>query len=125
VGLRRGARRRTSGRRREEVAELCDMSTDYFARLERSSGSQPSQQMITAIARVLRLTPDERDHLFQLAGHRQPAQQLRDSHVSPGLMRVIADRIICDRALFHLDADLRWLEHTATLLDDLAEQVRR
>jgi DNA-binding PadR family transcriptional regulator len=37
----------------------------------------------------------------------------------------LADRIICDRALFHLDADLRWLEHTATLLDELAEQVRR
>jgi DNA-binding PadR family transcriptional regulator len=37
----------------------------------------------------------------------------------------LADRIICDRALFHLDADLRWLEHTATLLDQLAEQVRR
>ncbi len=92
VGLRRGARRRTSGLRREEVAELCDMSTDYLARLERSSGSQPSQQMITAIARGLRLTPDERDHLFQLAGHRQPAQQLRDSHVSPGLMRVM-DRL--------------------------------
>jgi DNA-binding PadR family transcriptional regulator len=37
----------------------------------------------------------------------------------------LADRIICDRALFHLDADLRWLEHTATLLDELAELVRR
>jgi DNA-binding PadR family transcriptional regulator len=37
----------------------------------------------------------------------------------------LADRIICDRGLFHLDADLRWLEHTATLLDELAEQVRR
>lgn len=37
----------------------------------------------------------------------------------------LADRIICDRALFHLDADLRWLEHTAALLDELAEQVCR
>jgi DNA-binding PadR family transcriptional regulator len=37
----------------------------------------------------------------------------------------LADRLICDHALFHLEADLRWLEHTATLLDELAEQVRR
>jgi DNA-binding PadR family transcriptional regulator len=36
----------------------------------------------------------------------------------------LADRIICDRALFHLDADLRWLEHTATLLDELAAELR-
>jgi DNA-binding PadR family transcriptional regulator len=37
----------------------------------------------------------------------------------------LADRLICDHALFHLEADLRWLEHTATQLDELAEQVRR
>jgi DNA-binding PadR family transcriptional regulator len=37
----------------------------------------------------------------------------------------LADRLICDRALFHLDADLRWLEHTATQLDDLAAEVLR
>jgi DNA-binding PadR family transcriptional regulator len=37
----------------------------------------------------------------------------------------LADRLICDHALFHLEADLRWLEHTATSLDQLAEQVRR
>ncbi|MEU8657355.1 PadR family transcriptional regulator [Actinoplanes philippinensis] len=37
----------------------------------------------------------------------------------------LADRLVCDHALFHLEADLRWLEHTATVLDQLAEQVRR
>ena len=37
----------------------------------------------------------------------------------------LADRLICDHALFHLEADLRWLEHTATQLDELTEQVRR
>ncbi|WP_033340197.1 PadR family transcriptional regulator [Catenuloplanes japonicus] len=36
----------------------------------------------------------------------------------------LADRLICDHALFHLDADLRWLEHTATQLDALAAAVR-
>jgi transcriptional regulator with XRE-family HTH domain len=92
VGLRRGSRRRARGLRREEVAELCDMSADYFARLERGSGPQPSQQMAAAIARGLRLTPDERDHLFLLCGHRTPRRRLRSEHVNPGLMRIL-DRL--------------------------------
>ena len=65
------------------------MSTDYFARLERGDGPQPSEQMVAAIARGLRLTPDERDHLFQLAGYRSARHDLRSQHVSPGLMRVM------------------------------------
>lgn len=92
VGLRRGSRRRARGLRREEVAELCDMSSDYFARLERGNGPQPSQQMAAAIARGLRLTPDERDHLFLLCGHGTPQRYLRSEHVNPGLMRVL-DRL--------------------------------
>ncbi|MEV5788317.1 helix-turn-helix transcriptional regulator [Streptomyces sp. NPDC052192] len=89
VGLRRGRRRRAPGLRREEVAELCTMSADYFARLERGDGPQPSEQMVAAIARGLRLTPDERDHLFLLAGHRAARRDLRFGHVSPGMMRVM------------------------------------
>ncbi|WP_432842682.1 helix-turn-helix transcriptional regulator [Dactylosporangium sp. CA-092794] len=89
VGLRRGARRRAPGLRREEVAELCGMSADYFARLERGDGPQPSEQMAAAVARGLRLTPDERDHLFLLCGYRAARRELRDRHVSPGLMRIM------------------------------------
>ena len=89
VGLRRGQRRRAPGLRREEVAELCAMSADYFARLERGDGPQPSEQMLAAIARGLRLTPDERDHLFLLAGYRATRRDLRAAHVSPGLMRIM------------------------------------
>jgi DNA-binding PadR family transcriptional regulator len=37
----------------------------------------------------------------------------------------LADQLVCDHALFHLEADLRWLELTAARLDDLAEKVRR
>ncbi|MCH6230436.1 helix-turn-helix transcriptional regulator [Microbacterium sp. CFH 31415] len=92
VGLRRGPRRRTSGLRREEVAVLCDMSTDYYSRLEQSRGPQPSEQMLAAMARGMRLSLDERDHLFRLAGHTAPARALRGEHVSPGLMRVL-DRL--------------------------------
>lgn len=89
VGLRRGQRRRAPGLRREEVAELCAMSADYFARLERGTGPQPSEPMVAAIARGLRLTPDERDHLFLLAGYRTARRDLRARHVSPGLMRIM------------------------------------
>lgn len=92
VGLRRGPRRRTAGLRREEVAALCDMSTDYYSRLEQARGPQPSEQMLAAMARGLRLTLEERDHLFRLAGHTAPARALRSEHVSPGLLRIL-DRL--------------------------------
>lgn len=92
VGLPRGARRRTRGLRREEVAALCQMSVDYYSRIEQQRGPQPSQQMLAAMARGLRLSLDERDHLFRLAGHNAPRRVLRTEHVSPGLMRVL-DRL--------------------------------
>ncbi|MEU1629801.1 helix-turn-helix transcriptional regulator [Streptomyces sp. NPDC020096] len=92
VGLPRRPRRRARGLRREEVAELSDMSTDYYARLERGTGLHPSEQMIAAIARGLRLSLAERDHLFLLAGHGIPRRALRGDHVSPGLMRIL-DRL--------------------------------
>ncbi|WP_444530135.1 helix-turn-helix transcriptional regulator [Specibacter sp. AOP5-B1-6] len=92
VGLRRGPRRRTTGLRREEVADLADMSSDYLARLERGAGPQPSVQMVNALARALRLNIDERDHLLLLAGHPAPSRSGSSSHVSPGLMRIL-DRL--------------------------------
>lgn len=92
VGLGRGPRRRTAGLRREEIASLCDMSVDYYSRLEQARGPRPSEQMLTSIARGMRLTLDEHDHLFRLAGHTAPARALRSHHVAPGLMRVL-DRL--------------------------------
>ena len=92
VGLSRGPRRRTEGLRREEVAALSNMSTDYYARLERATGPQPSEQMVAAIAQGLHLTLDERDHVFRLAGHRPPARGASSEHISPGLLRIL-DRL--------------------------------
>ena len=68
---------------------LAHMSTDYYARLEQQRGPQPSEQMLAAIARALRLTQDERDHLFRLAGHVAGAAGRRTDHVNPALMRVL------------------------------------
>jgi transcriptional regulator with XRE-family HTH domain len=92
VGMPRGQRRRTSGLRREEVAVLCHMSADYYARLERERGPQPSEQMVASIAQGLHLTLDERDHLFRLAGHQPPTRSADSDHVSPGMLRIL-DRL--------------------------------
>ncbi|WP_066370808.1 helix-turn-helix transcriptional regulator [Herbidospora mongoliensis] len=92
VGLPRGQRRRTTGLRREEVATLCHISADYYSRLERERGPHPSEQMIASIAQGLRLSLDERDHLFRLAGHHPPTRGTTGEHVSPGLLRIF-DRL--------------------------------
>ncbi|MCF2128319.1 helix-turn-helix transcriptional regulator [Strepomyces sp. STD 3.1] len=92
VGLSAGPRRRTPGLRREEVALLAGMSTDYYARLEQRRGSRPSRQMLTALARALRLTDAERDHLFHLAGEEPPRPGGSSDHVRPGLL-LILDRL--------------------------------
>ncbi|CDK00002.1 Transcriptional regulator, XRE family [Microbacterium sp. C448] len=92
VGLTRGARRRTTGLRREEVAALSHMSTDYYSRLEQERGPQPSEHMLASIAQGLHLSLDERDHLFHLAGHTPPARGGGRDHVSPGMLRIL-DRL--------------------------------
>src|SRR3712207_3268318 len=68
------------------------MSTDYYARLERERGPQPSEQMIASIAQGLHLSLDERDHLFRLAGHQPPPRGAGGEHISPGLLRIL-DRL--------------------------------
>ncbi|MEU8029405.1 helix-turn-helix transcriptional regulator [Streptomyces sp. NPDC049099] len=92
VGLAPGARRRTPGLRREEVASLAGMSVDYYTRLEQSRGPRPSRQMLAALARALRLRDDERDHLFHLAGEEPPRRDATSAHVRPGLLLVL-DRL--------------------------------
>jgi len=68
VGLPGGGARRVAGLRREEVAVLAGVSSDYFARLEQGRETNPSPQVVTAIARALQLDADARGHLFRIAG---------------------------------------------------------
>ncbi|MCD0451772.1 helix-turn-helix transcriptional regulator [Actinocorallia sp. API 0066] len=89
VGLPRGRQRRTSGLRREEVAALSNMSTDYYSRIEQRRGPRPSAPVLGAIARALRLTDDERDHLFRLAGHPPPAPSTRADLPEPGILQIL------------------------------------
>ncbi|MFC0433883.1 helix-turn-helix transcriptional regulator [Kutzneria buriramensis] len=92
IGLPAGARRRTRGLRREEVATLAAMSTDYYTRLEQERGPQPSEQMLASLARALRLSTDERDYLFRVAGRNAPSSVSAAPHVAPALLRVL-DRL--------------------------------
>ncbi|MBX7456431.1 helix-turn-helix domain-containing protein [Mycolicibacterium sp. 3033] len=92
VGLPTGLRRRTTGLRREEVAALAMISTDYYSRMEQQRGSVPSAEVVAALAEALRLSLDERDHLFRLAGHNAPARTPVTDHVSPAMMRIL-DRL--------------------------------
>jgi transcriptional regulator with XRE-family HTH domain len=89
VGLADGPRRRTAGLRREEVAMLAGMSVDYVVRLEQGRSSQPSTQLLGALARALRLSDDERDHLFHLAGHQPPPVDGTARLARAGLVRML------------------------------------
>jgi transcriptional regulator with XRE-family HTH domain len=89
VGLADGPRRRTTGLRREEVAMLAGMSVDYVVRLEQGRSSQPSTQLLAALARALRLSDDERAHLFHLAGHRPPPADGVARLARAGLIRML------------------------------------
>src|SRR3954452_24878827 len=89
VGIADGPRRRTAGLRREEVARLAGMSVDYVVRLEQGRSSQPSAQLLGALARALRLSEDERDHLFHLAGHQPPPAEGAARLARAGLLRML------------------------------------
>jgi transcriptional regulator with XRE-family HTH domain len=91
VGLPAGVRRRTPGLRRDEVAALAAMSTDYYTRLEQARGPHPSTALLQSLARALRLTTDERDHLYHLAGQTPPPRALA-SNLSAGLLYLL-DRL--------------------------------
>lgn len=89
VGLPSVASRRVPGLRREEVALLAGVSTDYYARLEQGRERFPSPQVLQAITRVLRLDDPAAAHLFRL-GHCAPlATAEPDGPVSPQVRRIM------------------------------------
>lgn len=67
VGLEPGGRRKVAGLRREELALLAGLSTDYYQRMEQGREVRPSDDVLDAIAGALGLDEDERRHLFTLA----------------------------------------------------------
>ncbi|PSL08044.1 transcriptional regulator with XRE-family HTH domain [Haloactinopolyspora alba] len=82
--------RRVPGLRREEVAMLAGVSVDYYTRLEQGRERTPSDQVVDALAAVLRLDADGRQHLFRLAGlsPRAPKAAVPD-RVDPSLLELM------------------------------------
>jgi transcriptional regulator with XRE-family HTH domain len=92
VGLPDGGPRRVPGLRREEVAVLAAISTDYYSRLEQGR-IQASPSVLASLARVLRLDDDQRAYMYQLAAkddYRPPRRRARPK-VQPQLQRILDD----------------------------------
>lgn len=120
AGLSAGARRRAPGLRREELAGLAGLSVDYLSRLEQGRAQNPSPQVLAALARALRLTDEERRHLYRVAGQ-VPDPGTIDRHLTPGVQRMV-DRLE-EMAVVVYDAiwDLvAWNPLGAALVGDLA-----
>ena len=88
-----GGRRRVPGLRREEVAMLAGVSTDYYTRLEKGNIGGVSDTVLEAVARALQLDEAERDHLFDLARAAKPsspaARRRTQAHVRPSVQRIL------------------------------------
>ena len=121
VGLPAGPRRRTPGLRREEVARLAGVSVDYVVRLEQARGPHPSESVLGALARALRLTGPETGHLFDLAGVARPGSGRVVDVVRPSVLRLL-DRMQ-DLPAMLVDARhdvLAWNPLLEALLGDLS-----
>ncbi|MFI6284593.1 helix-turn-helix transcriptional regulator [Streptomyces sp. NPDC051018] len=125
VGLPAGPRRRTPGLRREEVAQLAFISTEYYTRLEQARGPRPSREVLAALARALRLADGERDHLHHLAGvppgpPAGPSREVRQS-ILDLLLRLPQAAAIVLSATYEVIA---WNDLAAALLEDFSALSR-
>lgn len=98
VGLPEGARRRTPGLRREEVAQLSGVSSTWYTWLEQGRDIKVSAFVLECIATALRLTEDERKYVFSLALESGPVVRLpkeENPQISPSLRKIIQDLRYC------------------------------
>ncbi|PZG20947.1 helix-turn-helix transcriptional regulator [Nonomuraea aridisoli] len=122
VGLPSGSRRRTPGLRREEVAVLAHISTEYYVRLEQGRAPRPSGEVLAGIAGALRLTAAESDHLHVLAGTAPSRTGLHRRDVRPSILALL-DRLpqtaaFVTSAVFEV---LAWNDLAAALMEDFGE----
>jgi len=129
VGLEPGPRRRVAGLRREELALLAGVSSDYYQRMEQGRDVRPSEQVLDALARALGFSAEETRHLHKLAAAaRRPTRRPRprtQEAVPPTTLRLL--RTMTGPALVvgrHLDI-LAWNPLAGALLGDFTELPRR
>ncbi|QES41998.1 transcriptional regulator [Streptomyces venezuelae] len=121
VGLPAGPRRRTPGLRREEVAQLAYISTEYYTRLEQARAPHPSREVLAQLARALRLSDPERDHLHHLAGVPPTLPQGPSRDVRPSIVQLL-DRLP-EAAAVVLSATyevIAWNGLAAALMEDFS-----
>ncbi|MFD2797008.1 helix-turn-helix transcriptional regulator [Promicromonospora vindobonensis] len=126
VGLPAGQRRRTPGLRREEVAQLAYISTEYYTRLEQARGPHPSREVLGGLARALRLSDAERSYLHQLAGVPPGPPPGPSREVRPSI-QLMLDRLP-QAAAFVTSATLEvigWNGLAAALMEDWSALPRR
>ncbi|MER6075569.1 helix-turn-helix transcriptional regulator [Streptomyces sp. NPDC001817] len=126
VGLAAGPRRRTPGLRREEVAQLAFISTEYYTRLEQARGPRPSREVLAGLARALRLSDAEREHLHLLAGAPPDRAPGPPREVRQGILDLI--HRLPQSAAFVTSATLEvlaWNELAAALMEDFSALPRR
>ena len=92
AGLPTGGHRRAAGLRREELALLAGISVDYVTRLEQGRAANPSEQVVEALGRALRVSAAEREHLFHLAGLVPPGRGTVPAYITPSVHRML-DRL--------------------------------
>lgn len=121
AGLPAGPRRRTPGLRREEVAQLARLSVDYVTRLEQDRAPRPSSTVLAALARALRLSAPETEHLHTLAGTPLPGPDRIRDIVRPSVLRLL-DRIRdLPATIANARGDLlAWNDLATALLGDLS-----
>jgi transcriptional regulator with XRE-family HTH domain len=126
VGLPSGPRRRTPGLRREEVAVLAHISTEYYVRLEQGRAPRPSATVLAGMASALRLTDDESEHLHTLAGTAPAASGLHSRVVRPSILALL-ERLpqtagIVMSAAFEV---LAWNDLAVGLMEDFSDLTPR
>ncbi|MEV6420818.1 helix-turn-helix transcriptional regulator [Streptomyces sp. NPDC051662] len=114
-----GTPRRVPGLRREEVARLAAISTDFYTRLEQGR-IQASSSALASLARVLRLNDDQRDYLFGLAGKDRNRPRRRTlQKVQPQLQRLLDDLTATPAIVMGRRMDvLAWNALAAALVTD-------
>ncbi|MEV4393038.1 helix-turn-helix transcriptional regulator [Nonomuraea sp. NPDC049607] len=100
--------RRAPGLRREELAQLAGLSVDYVLRLEQGRAKNPSAQVVGALARALQLARAERDQLYRSAGLLPPQDGTVDTHVPPGIQRLVSRLGDVPIGVFTADWTLVW-----------------
>jgi transcriptional regulator with XRE-family HTH domain len=119
VGLASGPRRRTPGLRREEIAVLAHISTEYYVRLEQGRAPRPSGEVLSGIAGALLLTDAESEHLHLLAGTASIQTGLHRRDVRPSILalleRLPQTAAFVTSAAFEV---LAWNDLAAALMED-------